>query len=123
MGYKGGGIVINGQGIIQPLEVEGRPRYVGLGYGERECLKASEGEDSSSKEMRSSPTPSKKNDGISLSESDRSSTRFRRKSKSPQEAWDNKSVVEDKKRKPPYSEGEIDMKLHNYFTHCQMNGH
>jgi tuftelin-interacting protein 11 len=39
MGYKGGGIGINGQGINQPLEVEGRPQYVGLGYGERVCSK------------------------------------------------------------------------------------
>jgi hypothetical protein len=36
MEYKGGGLGIYGQGIIQTLEVEGRPRYVGLGYGERE---------------------------------------------------------------------------------------
>jgi hypothetical protein len=83
MGYKGGGLGIDGQGIIQQLEVEGRPRYVGLGYGEREFSKALEEEDSSSKELRSSPTPSKKNDGTSLFESDRSNTRFRRKSKSP----------------------------------------
>ena len=39
MGYKRGGIGIDGQGIIQPLEVEGRPRYVGLGYVEGECSK------------------------------------------------------------------------------------
>jgi hypothetical protein len=49
MGYKGGGLGIDGQDIIQPLEVEGRPQYVGLGYGERECSKATEEEDSSSK--------------------------------------------------------------------------
>jgi len=36
MGYKGGGLGIDGQGIIQPLKVEGRPQYVELGYGERE---------------------------------------------------------------------------------------
>jgi tuftelin-interacting protein 11 len=36
MGYKGGGLGIDGQGIIQPMAVEGIPRYVGLGYGERE---------------------------------------------------------------------------------------
>jgi hypothetical protein len=106
MGYKGGGLGIDGQGIIQPLEVEGRPRYVGLGYGERECSKAAEAEDSSSKELRSSPTPSKKNDGTSLSESDRSSMRFQRKSKSPRKSWDNKSVAKCWKRKSLYSESE-----------------
>jgi hypothetical protein len=35
MGYKGGGLGIDGKCIFQPLEVEGRPRYEGLGYGER----------------------------------------------------------------------------------------
>jgi hypothetical protein len=37
MMYKGGGIGINDQGIIQPLEVVGRPQFAGLGYGEGEC--------------------------------------------------------------------------------------
>jgi hypothetical protein len=36
MGYKGGGLGINGQGIIQPKEFERRPQFVGLGYGEGE---------------------------------------------------------------------------------------
>ena len=66
MGYKRGGLGINGQDIIQPLEVVERPWYVGLGYGEGECSKAVEAEDSPSKKLKSSPTPSKKNDGTSL---------------------------------------------------------
>jgi hypothetical protein len=95
MGYKGGGLGIDGKGIIQPLEVEGRPRCAGLGYGERECSKVVEAKDSSRKELRSSPTSS----------------------------WDNKSVAKYLERKSLYSEGEKDMKSHNYFTHCQMSGH
>jgi hypothetical protein len=39
MGYKGG-LGINGQSIIQPMEVVGRPQFAGLGYLEGECLKA-----------------------------------------------------------------------------------
>jgi tuftelin-interacting protein 11 len=31
MGYKGGGLGINGQGIIQPLEVERRPSICRIG--------------------------------------------------------------------------------------------
>jgi hypothetical protein len=77
------------------LEVEGRPQCVGLGYGERECLKAVEEENSSRKELRLSPTPS----------------------------WDSTSVAKYWKRKVVYSESETDMKSHNYCTHCQMNGH
>jgi hypothetical protein len=50
-----------------------------LGYGEGECSKLGKTKDSSRKEIRSSPTLSKKNDATSLSESDRSSTRFQRK--------------------------------------------
>jgi hypothetical protein len=123
MGCKGGSLGIDGQGIIQPLEVEGRPWYVGLGYGERECSKEVESECSSRKELRSSPTPSMKNDGTSLYESDRFRTIFWRKSKSPQKSWDNNSVAKYWKRKDPYSEGEKDMKSHHYCTHYQMSGH
>ena len=76
MRYKGGGICINGEGIIQPLEVVGRPQYVGLGYGEGECSKETKASNSSRKNIESLPTPSKKKDGTSLFESDRSSKRF-----------------------------------------------
>jgi hypothetical protein len=123
MGYKGGGLGINGQGIIQPLEVVGRPWFAGLGYVEGECSKVAEAGNSSSKKIESSPTPSKKSNGTSLFESDRSSKRFRRKSKSPQKSWDNKSVAKCWKRKTPYSEGETGMKSRNYCTHCNMRGH
>jgi hypothetical protein len=45
---------------------------MGLGYGE----KVVEEEDYSNEELRSSPTPSKKSNGTSLSKSDRLSKRF-----------------------------------------------
>jgi hypothetical protein len=95
MGYIGGGLGIDVQGIIQPLEVEGIPQYVGLGYSERECSEATKVEVSSSRDFISSPTPS----------------------------WDNKNVEKYWKRKAPYSEGEKDMKSRNYCTHCRMSGH
>jgi len=93
MGYKGGGIGIDGQGIIQPLEVEGRPQFAGLGDGERECSKAEEAEESSRKELIPSPTLS----------------------------WEKKHVAKRWKRKYLYGENETDMKSHNYCTHCQMS--
>ncbi|GLJ32897.1 hypothetical protein SUGI_0662650 [Cryptomeria japonica] len=34
MGYKGKGLGIHGQGMVEPVKVEARPRYAGLGYGE-----------------------------------------------------------------------------------------
>ena len=36
MGYKGGGLDINGQWVTQPLEVVQRPPFAGLGYGKVE---------------------------------------------------------------------------------------
>jgi hypothetical protein len=76
MGYKGECLGINGQGIIQPLEVVGRPKFAGLGYIEGECSKVVEVCNSSRKKIESSPKPYKKSNGTSLFESDRSSKRF-----------------------------------------------
>jgi hypothetical protein len=45
MGYKGGGLGINGQGVTQQLKVVQRPIFVGLGYGQEdigECSKSPE---------------------------------------------------------------------------------
>ena len=42
MGYKGGGLGVNGQGMTQPLEVVQRPLFTGLGYTKGECSKVSE---------------------------------------------------------------------------------
>jgi hypothetical protein len=42
MGYKGGGLGINGQVVTQPLEVVPRPPFASLGYCKEEngeCLK------------------------------------------------------------------------------------
>lgn len=36
MGYEGGGLRINGQGITNPIEVKKQPRYEQLGYGHGE---------------------------------------------------------------------------------------
>ena len=41
MGYKGGGLGVNGQGMTQPLEVVQRPQLLGLGYTEGQCYKVS----------------------------------------------------------------------------------
>ncbi|GLJ28915.1 hypothetical protein SUGI_0570300 [Cryptomeria japonica] len=40
MGYKGKGLEIYGQGMVELVKVEARPCYAGLGYGEGECSKA-----------------------------------------------------------------------------------
>ena len=57
MGYRGGGLGINGQGVTQPLEVVPRQPFAGLGYGHEE-----KGECSKVVEVKaiSSPPDSKK---------------------------------------------------------------
>ena len=42
MGYEGKGLGKHAQGIVEPIVVEERPRYLGLGYGKHdgECSKA-----------------------------------------------------------------------------------
>ena len=44
MGYEGKGFGKHAQGIVEPIVVEERPRYLGLGYGKHdgECSKAKE---------------------------------------------------------------------------------
>lgn len=57
MGYRGGGLGMNGQGVIQPLEVVPRQPFVGLGYGQeekQECSKVAKAK------VVSSSTDSKK---------------------------------------------------------------
>ena len=58
MGYKGGGLGINGQGVTQPLEVVQRPPFAGLGYG-----KVDIGEFSKSAKARATSTSLDSNRG------------------------------------------------------------
>jgi len=54
MGYEGGHVGINGQGITNLIKVKERPKYQGLGYGHRvfgECSKLSEVKKSSDDDM------------------------------------------------------------------------
>lgn len=54
MGYEGGHLRINSQGITNPIKVKEIPRYEGLGYRHRafrECSKLSEAKKSSEDDM------------------------------------------------------------------------
>jgi hypothetical protein len=56
MGYEGKGLGVNGQGIVNPIEVVEQPRYAGLGYGKEEvgeCSKTMKARNSSSDESKS----------------------------------------------------------------------
>ena len=48
MGYEVKGLGKHAQGIVEPIVVEERPRYLGLGYGQRdgECSKFKEAHES-----------------------------------------------------------------------------
>jgi hypothetical protein len=73
MGYEGKRLGSKGQGIINPIEVVGRPRYLGLGYGEMEIeafskrLEASDASNDQPKSLREHFT---KGDGVSLHHGD-----------------------------------------------------
>jgi len=56
MGYEGKSLGVNGQGIVNPIEVIERPCYAGLGYGKEEvggCSKTMEARNYSSDESKS----------------------------------------------------------------------
>ena len=56
MGYeKGQGLGINGQGLIQPMDITGRPRFTGLGYRAKESSKVAEIRRTSKVESRPLP--------------------------------------------------------------------
>jgi hypothetical protein len=55
MGYKGGGLVANDQGILDPIKVVEWPRYIKIDYVQEEV-----GECSKTKEEEKYKTPEKK---------------------------------------------------------------
>jgi len=58
MGYKGGGLGINGQGVTQPLDVVQRPTFAGFGY-----IKVEIGECSKTAKARATSTTLDSNRG------------------------------------------------------------
>jgi tuftelin-interacting protein 11 len=77
MGYEGKGLGIEGQGIVNPIEVMEIPRYLGLGYGKEEIgasskmgSKTSEASDASYDRPKSLQDRFTKGDGESLLDGD-----------------------------------------------------
>ena len=73
MGYEGKDLGINGQDIINPIEVVEIPHYIGLGYGEDEvgeCSKTMEASDASNVKLKSLREQFMQSDGLSLHDGD-----------------------------------------------------
>jgi hypothetical protein len=73
MGYEGKGLGIEGQGIVNPIKVVERPRYLGLGYGKVEIgssskmgSKTSEANNASNGQLKSLQEHFTEGDGVSL---------------------------------------------------------
>jgi hypothetical protein len=73
MGYEGRGLGIEGQGIVNPIEVVERTRYLGLGYGEVDIgasskmgSKTSEANNASNGQLKTLQEHFMKGDGVSL---------------------------------------------------------
>jgi hypothetical protein len=84
MGYEGKGLGNKGQGIVNPIEVVERPRYLGLGYGEveiGECSKTLEESDASNDQPKSLREHFTKGDGVSLHDGDSECNSSPKKSK------------------------------------------
>jgi hypothetical protein len=90
MGYEGKGLGNKGQGIVNPIEVVERPRYLGLGYGEEEigeCSKTLEASDASNDQLKSLREQFTKGDGVSLHDGDSECK------SSPKKSEDNKKGI------------------------------
>jgi hypothetical protein len=92
MGYEGKGLGNKGQGIVNPIEVVERPRYLGLGYGEEEIgafskmgSKTSEASDASNDQLKSLQEHFTKGDGVSLHDGDSECKSSPKKSEDQQE--------------------------------------
>ena len=108
MGYKGGGLCVNGQGITQPMEVVQRPRFVGLGYTKRECSKVAEDSKTLSKTSR-------KNDDGNTSQSSHDSAHCRGRAKASSHCQGCTKDSIERYKKSQYS------KVNFYYKHI-VNG-
>jgi hypothetical protein len=104
MGYEGKGLGNMGQGIINPIEVVERPRYLGLGYGEveiGECSKTLEVSDASKDQNKSLREQFMKGDGVSLHDGDSDCKSSPKKSEDKQDTYNghgfSKSLFDYKK--------------------------
>jgi hypothetical protein len=92
MDYEGKGLGIEGQCIVNPIEVVERPHYLGLGYGEEEIgafskmvSKTLEASNASNDHPKSLQDQFTKSDGVSLHDCDRECMSYPKKSEYQQE--------------------------------------